>query len=55
MMVALLDEAERAKTAPKGTSAVRPAGAPGAEQKPETPSKAEPAGEKAKAPPGKGK
>jgi hypothetical protein len=44
MMVALLEEAERAKS-----------GAPGAEQKPETPSKAEPAGEKAKAAPGKSK
>jgi hypothetical protein len=46
MMVALLDEADSTKGAPKT--------APGAEQKPETPSKAEQAGEKAKAT-GKGK
>jgi hypothetical protein len=47
MMVALLDEAERTKTAPKTGR--------GAEEKPETPSKAEAAGDKVKAAPGKGK
>lgn len=47
MMVALLDETERAKSAPKT--------APGAEEKPETPSKAEAAGDKGKTAPGKGK
>jgi hypothetical protein len=48
MLVAQLDAAERVKGAPKATSAAPAAGAPGAEQKPETPSKA-------KAAPGKGK
>jgi hypothetical protein len=43
MLVAMLDEAERSK------------GAPSAEQKPETPSKAEAAGEKPKVAPGKTK
>jgi hypothetical protein len=55
MMLALLDEAERVKSAPKATSTAPAVGAPGAEQKPETPSKAEPAGEKAKAAPGTSK
>ncbi len=47
MMVGLLNEAERAKSASKT--------APGAEQKPETPSKAEAAKDKDKPAPGKGK
>lgn len=59
MMVALLDEAERVKSAgesgPKATSETSPVTAPGAEQKPETPSKSESAGEKTKAAPGKSK
>jgi hypothetical protein len=44
MMVAMLDEAERAEsgseTAPKSPTQAAP-GVPGAEQKPETPSKSE--------------
>jgi hypothetical protein len=55
MMVAMLDEAERAKSASQNAPQSAPANAPGAEQKPETPSKAEAAGEKAKAAPGKTK
>jgi hypothetical protein len=51
MMVSLLEEAERTKGAPEGPAVT----APGAEQKPETPSKSESAGEKTKAAPGKGK
>lgn len=49
VLVAMLDEADRTRNAPAGA----PANAPSAEQKPETPSKAEPAGDKAEAAPGK--
>jgi hypothetical protein len=59
IMIAMLDEAERAKNAANGahkaTTQAAPVGAPGAEQKPETRSKSEPAGEKAKLAPGKTK
>jgi hypothetical protein len=47
MMVAMLDEAERAKGAPGG--------APGAVEKPGSPPKAEAGGDKVKTEPGKGK
>jgi hypothetical protein len=49
MMIALLDEAARDKN--KATQEA----APGAEQKPETPAKAESGGDKAKVAPGKSK
>ena len=55
MMTAMLDEAERAKSAAEGAPKTAPQQAPGAEQKPETPSKSEPSGEKAKGAPGKTK
>jgi hypothetical protein len=55
MMIALLDEATRVKKTEQSAPKATPEAGPGAEQKPETPSKAEAAEDKAKVAPGKSK